>query len=618
LSDDRTRSDAAAPAGADAPAGDAADSDEAAIRREQWRMVLQKHPIAIWGNAFGVVLFAIMLWFRAPAPAIWVWAAVGLGLALMRAAAIRRLHDQVLDGADARRARGLIVLLSVAAGLIWGVAFVLFLPGRPLELFAAAGAFLAALNAGAITTSASVYGAYAAFILSVNVPLLALLAGQMAVPHGTLAAGIGLLTVVMLSAGRRTHLQMREMLATRFANQRLIRDLDRSRMAAESAASAKSSFLANMSHEIRTPMNAILGMSRRLGDTHLNPRQRNYLDKIQGAADGLLTVIDDILDFSKVDAGKLDLENTAFAYGEVLQRLDDVLSLRASEKGLTLRYESDSDVPPFLRGDPYRLGQVLLNLAGNAIKFTERGEVVVHAGVEADDGETVRLAITVRDTGIGLTETQRTELFEVFAQGDASMTRRFGGAGLGLAISQRLTRLMGGQITVASEPGVGSDFTVHVPLGRAAPSEVARTEKPAALDTAALDRLSGARVLLAEDNEVNQELGRELLEDAGMRVTVVPDGQAAIEALRRMPHDLVLMDVQMPGVDGYTATGWLREDPRLNTIPIIALTAHALPEAHERSLAMGMDDHVTKPFTPEDLYRALLAWLPQNARAATD
>jgi signal transduction histidine kinase/HPt (histidine-containing phosphotransfer) domain-containing protein/ActR/RegA family two-component response regulator len=592
------------------------EDDREFIRREQWRMFLQKYPIAIWGNAFGFAVFGAFLWIQAPNPLILPWVAAGLLLAPLRAWLFRRYQAQALRESGYRSARRLLLGTTVAAALIWGIGLPVILPWGDLALQSAAGAFVAALAAGALSTSASLLPSLTGFVLALNVPFLVYLAAQMAVPQGLLAFAMLVLTGVLLGAGRRTHEQMREMLVTRFANQRLIRDLDRSREAAEAAARAKSAFLANMSHEIRTPMNAILGMSRLMERTDLKPVQRDYLDKIHGAADGLLTVIDDILDFTKIEAGKLNLECTAFRYKDVLQRLEDVLGFRAREKGLEFYFDTDPAVPDALKGDPYRLAQILLNLSGNAVKFTESGEVVLITRVQRDDGEHVLLRITVQDSGIGLSEEQQRRLFNAFAQGDASMTRRFGGTGLGLAICQRLTGLMGGRIEVQSRPGEGSAFTLHLPFTRQSEEEMAAAAPESADQKIDLTRLEGVRVLLAEDNAINQEVCGEILRDVGCAVTVVDDGSVALKTLRRTTFDIVLMDVQMPNVDGYTAAGWLREQRAFAGLPIIALTAHAMAEEREKSLNAGMNDHLAKPFKPEDLYRVMLDWLPERSTAA--
>jgi signal transduction histidine kinase/CheY-like chemotaxis protein/HPt (histidine-containing phosphotransfer) domain-containing protein len=578
-------------------------------------MFLQKYPIAIWGNAFGFVVFSAFLWSQAPNVLILPWMALGLLLAPLRFWMLRRYTQTALQEECYQGARRLLLGSTFAAALIWGFGLPVVLPWGDLALQSAAGAFVAALAAGALSTSASLRPAFAGFVLCLNVPFLVYLAAQMAVAQGLLAFAMLVLTGVLLGAGRRTHEQMREMLETRFANQRLIQDLDRSREAAEAAVRAKSAFLANMSHEIRTPMNAILGMSRLMERTDLKPVQRDYLNKIHGAADGLLTVIDDILDFTKIEAGKLNLECTAFRYTDVLQRLEDVLGFRAREKGLEFYFDTDPAVPDALKGDPYRLAQILLNLSGNAIKFTESGEVVVITRVQRDDGEHVLLRITVQDSGIGLSEEQQRRLFNAFAQGDASMTRRFGGTGLGLAICQRLTGLMGGRIEVHSRPGEGSAFTLHLPFARQSEQDLANAAPESPQQELDLSRLKGVRVLLAEDNAINQEVCGEILRDAGCEVTVVDDGSVALKTVRRSTFDIVLMDVQMPNVDGYTAAGWLREQRVFADLPIIALTAHAMAEEREKSLNAGMNDHLAKPFKPDDLYRVMLDWLPERCGA---
>lgn len=599
---------------ATATEADVSDADLETIRREQWRMSLQKQPIAIWGNAVGVLLFGWFIWRHSPSTLIPVWIGLGIAVALARASTVHIVGARAIAENGLGYARRLVLAVTGAGGLVWSLGFGLFLPGNGIAVQWAAGAFMAALNAGALGTSSSVFSLFAVFTLAANLPLFGVLIAQGTVDAAIVAMAVTLLSVVMIGTALRTAAQIHEVIATRVANQRLVDRLDHAREEAEAAARAKSAFLANMSHEIRTPMNGILGMGRLLGRSHLTPEQREHLGKIQRAAEGLLTVIDDILDFTRIEAGKLRLETTVFAYADVLQRLEDILGLRAREKGLSLRFETAPDVPAHLEGDPHRLGQILLNLTGNAVKFTEQGEVAIHTDVaetpDSEHGEVVTLVIAVTDTGVGMTAEQQAKLFDVFAQGDPSMARRFGGSGLGLAICQRLTRLMSGDITATSTAGVGTRFTLHLPLRRADADRVPPNKQN---DLSALDlaRLRGCRVLLAEDNPINQEVGRELLADAGMHVTVVADGEDAVQAARTQVFDIVLMDVQMPRMDGYTAVGNLRADPVLADLPVIALTAHALDEARTRSLAAGMDDHLAKPFKPETLYTTLLAWLPE-------
>ena len=524
---------------------------------------------------------------------------------------------------------------------------------------------------------------------------------------------------------------------------------------AEEAARLKADFLANMSHEIRTPMNAIIGLSHLLRMSTLTDRQRDYASKIQSSSQHLLGLINDILDFSKIEAGRLDLENIDFDLDKVLDNVTTLIQERASEKGLELVFNVPSEIPRMLVGDPLRLGQILANLGTNAIKFTERGEIQVMAGIAAQSEDYVTLRFAVRDTGIGLSQEQQSRLFLSFQQADTSTTRRYGGTGLGLAISKRLSELMGGEIGVISEPGKGSEFWFTARLGksravrretllqpnlqgarvlvvddnehacavlrenlssmgfvvdtaRSGPAaidivrgrasrgeqlytlmmidwqmpmidgiETARRIKSLALamvpkivlvtaygredvfrgaETAGIDyvlvkpinpsnlfdtianvlsagaadkkaepipvqarqpqaEIEGARILLAEDNEINQQVAVELLASVGCIVDVAKDGQEAVTMAEAQPYDLVLMDMQMPVMDGLEATRVLRGKYPSTTLPIVAMTANAAQQDRDHCLAAGMNDHLAKPIEPDQLFAALKRWIKRNGTA---
>ena len=383
---------------------------------------------------------------------------------------------------------------------------------------------------------------------------------------------------------------------------RIEEELKAAKVAAETASQAKSIFLANMSHEIRTPLNAVVGFIHLLQGTGLTPRQQEYLDKAAAAAGTLHETLAEILDFSKIEAGRLDLESVPFDPREPLDSLAGVLGPRASAKGLHLALELDPALPPLLLGDPLRLGQILLNLGSNAVKFTSAGQVAVAARVLERDGARVRLRFEVRDTGIGMTAAQVAGLFQPFTQADGSSTRHYGGTGLGLTVARRLAQLMGGDITVTSQPGAGSCFALELDFQATEGRAVRRGSRSAAVGGRPLE---GVAVLLAEDNPLNQLVAKEILTRAGAAVTLAGNGREALDRLREQAFDAVLMDLLMPGMSGLDAARAIRDNPAWSELPLIALTADAGEAVREQVFAAGMDDYLVKPIDPAGLVRTL-------------
>ncbi len=403
---------------------------------------------------------------------------------------------------------------------------------------------------------------------------------------------------------------------TYFERKKVEEEMQRSRQLAESSAKAKEDFVANMSHELRTPLGAILGFTGLLKKTALNSEQAEYLEAISSSGNSLLAIINDILDLSKLDAGKFGIENIPFNIPELMHSVRTMFAARATAKGISLSVAADASLNYSVYGDPMRLTQILVNLLGNSVKFTEKGRIDLACSIERENAKEAEICFRLKDTGIGIPADKLPIIFERFTQADTNITRNYGGTGLGLAISKQLIELLGGTVDVCSDEGIGTEFSFTLPFAKA-PEGARPSEKRAPL----LPVFSGSKqVLVVEDNPLNQKLTSIMLRNNGFRFLLAENGSEAIELVKANRFDLILMDIQMPVMDGYHATSVIRNDLNNNT-PIIAMTAHAMAGEKEKCMEHGINDYLPKPFSEADLLTALSAWIkddPANAEKETE
>ncbi len=499
------------------------------------------------------------------------------------------------------------IALTLAAGIAWGLLGTILYPpyGSPYQ--GMMGIFLIGLTAAGLFTL-PILKAYLALALPLLGPFTLMLLTSDIREHWLLGIANLVFLVVAVVNARRAERNYAETLRLRFEVAAVAEQRERAMRTAEAASRAMSQFLARMSHEIRTPMNGVLGMAQLLMETPLDERQSNCLRALYRSGEGLLDVINDVLDFSKIEAGRLELEHIDF---DLPARISDAimpLRERARRKGLALQLEMAADLPRSVSGDPVRLSQVMSNLVSNAIKFTPAGRIDVRVTRGTDtDASGTQIHFSVTDTGVGVAAEALVRVFDAFAQADVSHTRKYGGTGLGLAIAKQLVELMGGTIGATSEAGRGSTFWFTLPLQAATGAEMPHRHLAEAVQTLAPQR---GRVLLVEDNSINREVARAMLSSFGLEVTIARNGLEAVAALEGGEFDLILMDCEMPEMDGFEATRRIRaRDHASAKVPIVALTAHAVAGDRERCIAAGMNDYIPKPFRREDLHAVLNRWL---------